>query len=128
MDGSDGIDILQVNSDVETLVGLHGGEVAVLLLKESDTHGQLLYLPLQNLEGANLLENIPLQSSINPKDGTVCQPTISAAALEEQMVQHNQVHHSPMNPVVYRSLPNGEWIIFNEHTTLAMSANVYNQL
>lgn len=128
MDGADGIDILQVNSTVESLVGLHGGEIAVLLLKESDTHGQLLYLPINNLDGANLLENIPLQSSINPKDGAVCQPTISAAAIEEQMVQHNQVHHSPMNPIVYRSLPNSEWIVFNEHTTLAMSANVYSQL
>ena len=99
----------------------------VLLLKESDTHGQVTLLTTPKLRRGQSIGEHPIQSSINPKDGTVCQP-ISAAALEEQMVQHNQVHHSPMNPVVYRSLPNGEWIIFNEHTTLAMSANVYNQL
>ena len=128
MDGADGIDVLQINSDVHQLVGLHGGEIAVLLLAETETHGQLLYLPITNLDGANLLENIPLQSSINPKNGHICQPTISAAALEEQMVHQQQVLDTPVNAVVYRSLPNGEWIVFNEHTTLAMSANVYDQL
>ena len=128
VDGAEGIDILQINSEIEQLIGLHGGTVAVLVLKESSDTGQVLYLPIEDLDGANLIDNVPLSISINPKNGALFQPAVSSAALEESMLGTNGISSEPYNPVVFRSLPNNEWIVFNEETTLAMSANVYNQL
>lgn len=132
IEGANGEDVIQVNSVVHRLQGLHGGEIAVLLLKEEDgtsqSTGQLLILPIKDLSGAVLFEHIPLSCSVNPKTGSMLQPAPASAALEEQLIAQGKVLPSAQDPVVYRSLPNNEWIVFNEHTTLAMSSNVYNQL
>ena len=99
-----------------------------MLICKSPEVGQVLYLPIKNIENANLIDNVPLNISINPKNGSIFQPAVSSAGLEESMVGPNGIAGEPFNPIVFRSLPNEEWIVFNEETTLAMSANVYNQL
>ena len=132
IEGANGEDIIQINSSVERLVGLHGGQIAMLFLTDatntSHQTAQLLVLPLQNIDKAGLFEDIPLASSVNPRTGNILQPATASAALEEQLIAQQQVLTEPQNPVVFRSLPNNEWIVFNEHTTLAMSNNVYSQL
>ena len=35
IEGSDGVDIIQINSIVHRLQGLHGGEIHILLLKDN---------------------------------------------------------------------------------------------
>jgi WD40 repeat protein len=133
IEGADGEDIIQINSTVHRLQGMHGGEIAAILLADEQSNpeqptGQLLMLPIQDLNLAGLFEQIPLAASINPKTGSILQPAPASAALEEQLLAGNQVLPAPNAPIVYRALPNNEWIVFNEQTTLAMSANVYNQL
>lgn len=133
IEGANGADIIQINSPVERLQGLHGGKIAVLMLEDGDStpeapKGQVLMLPIEDLSAANLFENIPLACSINDKDGSILQPAPASAALEESLVLNQQILDRPLYPVVYRALPNREWIVFTEETTLAMSQNVYNQL
>ena len=93
IEGSDGEDIIQINSVVHRMQGLHGGEIAILLLRDDATPaiGQLLVLPLKDLSGAVLLEDIPLTCSINPKTGSILQPAPANAALEEQIILNNKV-------------------------------------
>ena len=133
IEGATGQDVIQINSAAHRLQGLHGGEIAVLILVEdnvdsSNPRGQILMLPIQDLSGAALFEDIPLSCSINAKTGAMLQPAIASAALEESLVVQKQLLDTPLHPVVYRALPNNEWIVFNETTTLAMSPNVYSQL
>ena len=75
IEGSDGEDIIQINSIVHRLQGLHGGEIAILLLKDNSVIaiGTVIGLPLKDLSGAALLEDIPLTCSINPKTGSILQ-------------------------------------------------------
>ncbi len=133
VEGANGQDIIQINSAVSNLQGLHGGKFAILTMPNDNPNpenpkGQILVLPLEDLSQAGLFENIPLTGAVNTKHGSFLQAAPASAALEESLIQRQTVLHNLQNPIVYRSLPNDEWIVFNESTTLAMSPNVYSQL
>lgn len=129
--GAEGKDIMQINSTVQNLWAIQGGQIACVQLQEPG-FCRLLYLDITEQQPPQLADNLPHSVYVNSANGAIVQPATCSALLEQHMIRPQQTPQQlvaqPVFPRVYRSLPNNQWLIYTDTNIIALSEQAYGQL
>ena len=87
---------------------------AVLRIPQNDS-ATLLWVPIHSEENPFDIPNLHPKAWLDPSSGTIYEPTKSGAIVEKDF--------NGQERVVYRSLPNGEWISFDSKSIKDSSKN-----
>ena len=111
-----GYDLLEINADIDQIWGLSHQDksYAVLRIPQADSC-TLLWVPLNSEENPFDIPNLHPKASVDPSTGAIFEPSKSAAFVEKDF--------GGQEMIVYRSLPNGEWISFDGKSIRDSSPN-----
>ena len=111
-----GKDVIQINVVIDQMWGLSHNDTlyAVLRIPQEGTC-TILFIPLDGKQPPFDVQGLHTQAWVDPNSGSIFEPSISSAFTEKDF--------TGTEIAVYRSLPNQEWIAFDQMTILESSPN-----
>jgi WD40 repeat protein len=116
-----GKDVLQINTVIDQIWGLsHNGMLYAVLRIPQDQSATLLFVPLNGEQPPFDVQNLHPQVWVDPSSGSIFEPAKSSAFIERDFTGKESV--------AYRSLPNQQWIAFDQMTILESSPDANNYI